>query len=78
MGKNKIKKRTNGSARLRKNKLSRLSRWASTGINVGSLNIAGISMFKIWMILETHKLDVLCLQETWLTTSNVKLNIPGY
>ena len=78
MGKNKTKKRTNGSARLRKNKSSRLNRWAITGINVGSLNIAGISMFKLWMILETHTLDVLCLQETWLTTSNVKLNIPGY
>jgi hypothetical protein len=72
------KNRTNGSARLRKNKSSRLNRWAITGISIGSLNIAGLSMFKIWMILETHTVDVLCLQETWLTTSNVQLNIPGY
>ena len=61
MVKSKKKKRTNGSARVRKNKLSRIKRWEITGINVGSLNIAGISMFKLWMILETHTIDVLCL-----------------
>jgi hypothetical protein len=61
MGKNKTKNRTNGSARLRKNKSSRLSRWAITGINVGSLNIAGISMYKVFMLLESHTFDVLCL-----------------
>jgi exonuclease III len=48
------------------------------GLSVGSLNIAGVSMFKLFMILEAHTIDVLCLQETWLTTSNVQLNIPGY
>jgi hypothetical protein len=48
------------------------------GLNVGNLNIAGVSMFKLFMILETHTIDVLCLQETWLATSNVQLNIPGY
>jgi hypothetical protein len=59
--KNKKKKRTNGSARTRKDKSARLNRWTKTGLSIGSLNIAGLSMFKLWMILETHTIDVLCL-----------------
>jgi exonuclease III len=47
-------------------------------LNVGSINIAGISMFKVFMLLEAHTIDVLCVQETWLTESAVPLNIPGY
>ena len=35
-------------------------------------------MFKIKTILDTHTLDVLCVQETWLPKSEEKLNIPGY
>jgi exonuclease III len=45
---------------------------------VGNINIAGISLFKLYMILQTHTLDVLCVQETWLKPSTVKLDIPGY
>jgi exonuclease III len=30
------------------------------------------------MILEMNNIDVLCLQETWLQTSTVQLDIPGY
>jgi exonuclease III len=30
------------------------------------------------MILQTHTLDVLCVQETWLKISTEKLDIPGY
>ena len=30
------------------------------------------------MLLGMHTLDVLCLQETWLMKSAVKLDIPGY
>jgi exonuclease III len=30
------------------------------------------------MILETYEIDVLCLQETWLKPSQVKIDIPGY
>jgi exonuclease III len=30
------------------------------------------------MLLETHTLDILCLQETWMQQSIVKLDIPGY
>jgi hypothetical protein len=53
--------RTNGSARMKKEKTIRLNRWAKMGINIGSINIAGISMFKLFMLLEAHTLDVLCL-----------------
>jgi hypothetical protein len=70
--------RTNGSARKRKIKTERMNRWQHSGINMGSINIAGVSLYKIFMLLEMHTLDVLCLQETWLTESTVPLNIPGY
>ena len=45
---------------------------------MGNINIAGISLFKLYMILQTHTLDVLCVQETWLKPSTVKFDIPGY
>jgi hypothetical protein len=70
--------RTNGSARQRKTKTDRINRWQQAGINIGSINIAGVSLYKIFMLLESHTLDVLCLQETWLPESTVPLNIPGY
>ncbi len=73
-----MKKRTNGSARLRKAKLDRNTRWQTEGLTIGSLNCAGASLFKLKMILDTHTLDILCLQETWLPKSSVKLDIPGY
>jgi hypothetical protein len=55
------KKRTNGSARLKRKKIERLTRWENTGLNVGSINIAGISLLKIYMLTELHMLDVLCI-----------------
>jgi exonuclease III len=45
---------------------------------VGSFNCQGVSHFKIKTILDMHTLDVLCIQETWLPKSAVKLDIPGY
>ncbi len=45
---------------------------------MGKINIAEICLFKLYMILQTHTLDVLCVQETWLKPSTVKLDIPGY
>ena len=73
-----MKRRTNGSARLRKAKLTRNVRWQNEGLTVGSFNCQGISLYKIKTILDTHTLDVLCVQETWLPKSEVKLDIPGY
>jgi exonuclease III len=48
------------------------------GLTVGSWNCAGASLFKLKLLLDTHTLDILCLQETWLPQSSVKLDIPGY
>ena len=48
------------------------------GLQFGSINIAGLSLFKLFMVLETHVLDVLCVQETWLNTSTSLPSIPGY
>jgi exonuclease III len=45
---------------------------------VGSINIAGLSLFKLYMILKTHTIDILCVQETWLKPSTEKIDIPGY
>jgi exonuclease III len=58
--------------------LERNVRWQTEGLTIGSLNCAGASLFKIKTILDTHTLDILCLQETWLPKSSVKLDIPGY
>jgi exonuclease III len=55
-----------------------MTRWENTGLNIGSINIAGISLLKVYMLTELHQLDVLCIQETWLTSSTTQLNIPGY
>jgi hypothetical protein len=71
-------KRTNGSARRRKEKGDRLHRWEHRGVQVGSVNMAGLSLFKLFLILETHDFDVLCVQETWLKQSGVTLHVPGY
>ena len=41
--------------------------------------MAGVSYLKVFLLLETHQFDVLCLQETWLTgTASDGLDIPGY
>ena len=46
---------------------------------MGSVNIAGVSYFKVLLLLDLHALDVLCLQETWLVGQNKQeLDIPGY
>ena len=37
-----------------------------------------MSLFKIKMLLESSEVDILCVQETWLRQSTVKLDIPGY
>jgi exonuclease III len=47
-------------------------------MTVGSLNCQGVSLFKLKTVLDTHTLDVFCIQETWLPKSNIKLDIPGY
>ena len=53
-------------------------RWEKDGLAVGSFNCAGANWFKLRMILDIHEVDILCIQETWLNESAVKLDIPGY
>jgi exonuclease III len=48
------------------------------GLAVGSFNCAGASLFKLKTIIDIHDFDILCIQETWLQQSSVKLDIPGY
>jgi len=58
--------------------MDRNTRWQAEGMTVGSLNCQGVSLFKIKTVLDTHTIDVLCIQEIWLPKSNIKLDIPGY
>ncbi len=43
-----------------------------------SLNIAGVSAFKLFLMLEKISADVICLQETWLVRGADVLHVPGY
>ena len=43
-----------------------------------SVNCAGISAFKLFLLLEHCKADLICLQETWLRQSADSLPLPGY
>ena len=51
----------NGSAHQRAKRRKNRMRWATRGIKVGSLNIAGASYFKLYRLLDVHEFDVLCL-----------------
>jgi hypothetical protein len=42
------------------------------------VNCAGISAFKLIMLLECHRADVVCLQETWMRQGADELSLPGY
>ena len=44
-------KRTNGSKRKRVQRRANRQRWASEGVKVGSVNVAGMSVFKILLLL---------------------------
>ena len=58
--------------------MERNTRWQMEGLTIGSLNCAGASYFKLKTILDTHTLDVLYIQETWLPQSSVKIDITVY
>jgi exonuclease III len=42
------------------------------------MNVAGISYYKLFLLLEQYHFDILCLQETWLAKEAIKPNIPGF
>ena len=53
-------------------------RWASDGMTIVSVNSAGISDFKLQMLLDKFQPDFLCLQETWLAGGVRAPPVPGY
>ena len=74
-------KRNNGSKRKAKVKLHRagtVQSWLRDGFKMCSINCAGISAFKIFLLLEQHQPDLLCLQETWLVGSFGAPLVDGY
>lgn len=43
-----------------------------------SWNCAGLTLYKLFLLLEYTRADVICLQETWLPTGGTFPDIPGY
>ena len=70
--------RTCGSSRRRGRRLAYARHLGEHGLTVLSLNVAGVSAFKLFMLLEKVRADVLCLQETWLSRGADILPVPGY
>jgi hypothetical protein len=50
----------------------------SEGIKIGSINIRGLTIMKIFLLLEIEDLDVLCIQETWMEKGAQVPVIPGF
>ena len=50
----------------------------SNGLTIVSVNVAGVSAFKLFVLLEKVSADVICLQETWLRAGTEVLPVPGY
>ncbi len=50
----------------------------SHGLTVVSIKVAGVSAFKLFVLLEKISADVICLQETWLRVGTDVLPVPGY
>lgn len=71
-------RRTCGSVRRRGRRLAYAHQLGESGLTVLSLNVAGVSAFKLFMMLEKVRADVLCLQETWLAHGADVLPVPGY
>ena len=70
--------RTCGSARRRRRRVAYARRLGVRGLSVISLNVSGVSAFKLFLMLEKVQADVLCLQETWLAHGADTLPVPGY
>ena len=72
-------KRNRGSRRQRVKRRAQRERWATQGVKVGSINVAGVSSFKLELLFGVHQFDILCLQETWLVgAQQAELTYPGY
>ena len=70
--------RTNGSRRRTQQPSQFMERWQSKGINIGSVNIRGLTFLKLFLLLEQEEVDVLCVQETWIAEGTPAPTMPGY
>ena len=71
-------RRTCGSVR-KKHRLQRYTRtMEQLGVRVASVNVAGVTVFKLFMLLEHLTADIICLQETWLQHGVDLLPVPGF
>jgi hypothetical protein len=77
-GRKKRAKRNTGSIRSRKERRQRIDRWTQQGITIGSINMNGFSLFKTFLLIIKHNLDVICIQEMWLPQATIQPKIPGY
>ncbi len=71
-------KRSNGSRRKPNNQPKLIKRWLCQGINIGSINVRGLSYLKLLLILDQAEFDILCLQETWVAAQAEPPIIKGY
>ena len=50
----------------------------TNGIKIGSLNIQGLNYFKLYLLLQQQDLDIICIQETWLSGETMTPHLEGY
>lgn len=55
-----------------------MSRWSTQGIQIGSLNIRGFTYLKLLLLLEQEHVDILCLQETWISEGTAAPVLEGF
>jgi hypothetical protein len=70
--------RANGSRRKQRKTHTPIKRWITEGIKIGSVNIRGLTLMKIFLIIDIEALDVICFQETWLAEGAQIPAIPGF
>ena len=55
-----------------------IQRWCTNGIQIASLNIHDFSYIKLLLILEQENIDILCLQETWISEDTAAPILDGF
>ena len=67
-----------GSARRWARRQKRRNAPPFQSLEVVSWNCAGLTLYKLFLLLEYTRADIICLQETWLPTGGTFPDIPGY
>ena len=78
MPKRYTKPRANGSRRKPQGTRTPIKRWTYEGIKIGSVSIRGLTLLKLFLVLEIEDLDVICVQETWMEAGAQVPAIPGF